>query len=821
MTTMCSKNNNTPNHNDSPSHSPFVSDASIIGSSASRRNGPGGGASATADVWFGCAAAGAVSSHGSNDATSRTSSQYSSPLFPHSSSMEFNPIREEDADILELGVEEKWGADLADFDEDGQRLEASKSHGSLTEFEDVDDVMTVGEQFDGSSRSQRSDDGVLVWDSVDESREDESLVYVPSSLAPVHGPSRKYANGAAPTLNSDVISMPAISEDSICDTSHDVDENAWPQSHIVDNEPVEQLETLSENDFFVGPSPPLSPTRYQVAEIDHEALARRKASGRASHRSDSFERRMTESAQFAEAVGEDSLLLKKIIEEDSSSDFDDDEIDEGGDNLMPHEEDQGDEVVEHHVDDLQDTDGQAEGDATGAPTKTEPICVSTDLALVSLKEDECSNQPIQQQQGGLSQLLTTLDAGNVGSAPPTPDPLPCKLKAIQPPCYVDWKFTRQHSSGSNLGGSNAYQKRGVSTSSSGEGSFVYRGIRANPPEITKRGMTRGNYAQLHRKAWLEVSDKHHRYGKNLRMYYKHWEALGHPFHMFFDWLDSKGEATGNPLPNLPEIPRPVLDSDTVLYITNPETTASYALDIIVDPANGTGIIIDQNGNPVSTGKEGWIFILRDHVLYGSRKVTAPGSTPEVSNSASSAGEATSKSRFHHSSFFGGKAVASAGIFLTNEQGRLTRMYPHSGHYRPGEAHMQRALFFFQQHGVELSTFSVDMQQIFKVCRKLSPKGGDDNAKSEKGKNKENDATIDNGKHQQANGQVKHAPPPQNMKKSKKTDCLHLMGGLEVACFLAHKAIMIKFGVFHQIHKIRRIPKESRSSVSVIISVVNN
>ena len=60
----------------------------------------------------------------------------------------------------------------------------------------------------------------------------------------------------------------------------------------------------------------------------------------------------------------------------------------------------------------------------------------------------------------------------------------------------------------------------------------YKGVTL--PDITKRGISRGNYAQLHRKAWLEVSDKYHRYGKNLRMYYKHWEKLGHPFNMFFD-----------------------------------------------------------------------------------------------------------------------------------------------------------------------------------------------------------------------------------------------------------------------------------------------
>lgn len=91
--------------------------------------------------------------------------------------------------------------------------------------------------------------------------------------------------------------------------------------------------------------------------------------------------------------------------------------------------------------------------------------------------------------------------------------------------------------------------------------------------------------------------------------------MGHPFHMFFDWLDSKGEAEGNPLPDIPECPRSTLDSDTVLYITNPDISATYALDIVADPVDGSAIILQQDGqNPVNTGNEGWIFILRAFLL---------------------------------------------------------------------------------------------------------------------------------------------------------------------------------------------------------------
>jgi hypothetical protein len=347
--------------------------------------------------------------------------------------------------------------------------------------------------------------------------------------------------------------------------------------------------------------------------------------------------------------------------------------------------------------------------------------------------------------------------------------------AIHPP-FVDWKFTRQYSSGMN------FDK---------EQELGYRGIRTSLLEITQRGVSRGNYAQLHRKAWLEVSDRHHRYGKNLRLYYRHWEELGHPHSMFFDWLDSRGEAEGCPLPNLKECPRSVLDSDTVLYITDPEVSNTYALEIVAD-REGNAIVLDRGTKrPVCTGKEGWIFVLRDHVLYGSQKVTSPFVD---GNTAS-----TVRQRFHHSSFFGGKAVASAGIFLTDDKGRLTDLWPHSGHYRPGEAHMQRALFFLQQQGVDLSTLEVDMQQIFKVCRKKSPKDkANKNEMEEEHRN----------------------PQEAEPKKAKKTECLLNMGGFEVACFLAHKARMIEKGVFHQIHKIRKMPHELRGKVSAALEHVN-
>ncbi|KAL3780412.1 hypothetical protein HJC23_004349 [Cyclotella cryptica] len=655
-------------------------------------------------------------------------------------------MREFDADILELGVEEKRREDLADFDENGRRSVRTKSFSSLPEEiseEETKDACGCCCCCEEEVTTPRDDD-----DDDEKNKEEEQSTVAVVAEPPISSRTTSYK-----TLKSgggSVHSMPQIAEDST--SSH-------PLLH----------EEKHDDDYYVG----TSATGPDDEQVDHAALALRRQAGR-HLRSDSFERRSRESAQFAEAVGENSnLMLNKIIEEDSSSDFDDDDIDE-----VEEKEGGVDHVV---VGEREKEEEEEDGERAPQPS---PIHVVVTTTEQHTSTSTPASSPIDH-------IVQSLRISSL---------------AVHPP-FIDWKFTRQYSSSANTLGTSMRDNEKVP-----DEELLYKGIRASQLEITQRGVSRGNYAQLHRKAWLEVSDKHHRYGKNLRMYYKHWEGLGHPFSMFFDWLDSKGEAEGQPLPNLTDCPRSVLDSDTVLYITDPEVSASYALEIAVDPADGSAIVLEcKNRRPVRTGKEGWIFVLRDHVLYGSQKVTSPGGCVGSSLTGEEplmdVAPPVVRQRFHHSSFFGGKAVASAGIFLTNDQGRLTDLWPHSGHYRPGEAHMQRALFFLQQKGVDLSTFEVDMQQIFKVCRKKSPK--------EKEKKKEENSAIENGgeDHQQS----KEANQP---KKAKKTECLLNMGGLEVACFLAHKARMIEKGVFYQVHKIRRLPHELRSSVNSVLDFVN-
>jgi hypothetical protein len=295
----------------------------------------------------------------------------------------------------------------------------------------------------------------------------------------------------------------------------------------------------------------------------------------------------------------------------------------------------------------------------------------------------------------------------------------------------------------------------------------YRGIGEDGVERMQRGIQRGNYSQLHRKAWLEVSDSKHRYGKNLRLYYRHWASLGHPTNNFFDWLDSVGVAQSDPLPNLPDCPRSKLDTDTVLYIKDDEISRNYTLQVKPSsPYDGRGQILDIEGSPVRTGPDGWIFVLRDNVLYGSLKVTAVC-------------DDDSKQRFHHSSFFGGKAVTGAGIIITDENGFLTHMYPHSGHYRPREPDVQRVLCYLYSEGVDLATVEIDMQQLMQVCRH--------DVNSNPCSTKSGDAVC-----------------LSSLTKKTKMRTLYLQNALDAAYFLSHKARCIEEGLFADIERQRGV-----------------
>lgn len=294
-----------------------------------------------------------------------------------------------------------------------------------------------------------------------------------------------------------------------------------------------------------------------------------------------------------------------------------------------------------------------------------------------------------------------------------------------------------------------------------DGPYHYNGIPSNPPMVCSEGVGRGNLRLLHRKAWLEVSDPKHRYGKHLRMYHRHWESLpesgsrssrSSSSTTFFDWLDSQGAYAGEPLPEIPDCSRASLDSDTVRYIDDAREAERYAVRVCVDAATKRGrLFCARTGQPICTaggggGTAGWMFVLRNNVLYLAPKVTH------------------TKQRFHHSSFFGGRAVQAAGIVVTCSDGYLTHVLPHSGHYRPGESDVQRVLYYLLRKGVCWTTFQVDVQQFLRIDR---------------------------------HGIVNNADMV--CAKKKKTESLHLRSAVTVADFLSHKArCMQQNGIFSAI-----------------------
>ncbi|CAB1108709.1 unnamed protein product [Ectocarpus sp. CCAP 1310/34] len=208
---------------------------------------------------------------------------------------------------------------------------------------------------------------------------------------------------------------------------------------------------------------------------------------------------------------------------------------------------------------------------------------------------------------------------------------------------------------------------------------------APPPQVLQGWKM--NCVALDKRSWLEVRDKQHRYGKNLRLYFKEWDRRGKPGGSFFKWL-SAAEV------QLEGCPRHELESDVVHYC-RPEERHNYALRLDVTP-EGRAILHTAQGEPVNCGPSAWLFVLRDQTLFATGKKTDPP-------------------RFHHSSFFGGGYVEAAGM-LVAEEGVLKTLYPHSGHYRPTNQHLRVLLKFLNGLGVDLDALEVDAQRVHKVAR---------------------------------------------------------------------------------------------------------
>jgi hypothetical protein len=59
----------------------------------------------------------------------------------------------------------------------------------------------------------------------------------------------------------------------------------------------------------------------------------------------------------------------------------------------------------------------------------------------------------------------------------------------------------------------------------------------------------------------------------------------------------------------------------------------------------------------------------------------------------------------------------AGMLVSDSSGNIKKVFPHSGHYRPGDKHIQYLLRFLENKGVDLAGLEVDGQHTMKVSPK--------------------------------------------------------------------------------------------------------
>lgn len=95
--------------------------------------------------------------------------------------------------------------------------------------------------------------------------------------------------------------------------------------------------------------------------------------------------------------------------------------------------------------------------------------------------------------------------------------------------------------------------------------------------------------------WLELVDKHHRYGSNLKQYHTEWDKA-QTQQNFFYWLD-RGEGRAV---DLPACPRSRLDSEHVTYLT-----ASQRCNYIVDVDSQGRLRYRRNGELADTSPYRW------------------------------------------------------------------------------------------------------------------------------------------------------------------------------------------------------------------------
>ena len=244
------------------------------------------------------------------------------------------------------------------------------------------------------------------------------------------------------------------------------------------------------------------------------------------------------------------------------------------------------------------------------------------------------------------------------------------------------------------------------------------------------------------------------------------------------------------LPELPECPRALLESEVLTYCNTPEERFQYKLEIKED-----GLFYRSSTTPkelVDTGSDGWIFVLRDNNIYAAEKKT--DKTP----------------RFHHSSFFAGECVEAAALFII-KRGVLRRLYPHSGHYRPTDRHLLRLLRYMEENNINLYNIEVDVQLMLKVARamEITPVPVEDNNKTNIEKDNEKDPITESNVNKSSSSKEQL-----NTVKKKKVDSAYIWRGQKTKEFLEHKEMAWKLGIYDAILRRRREKERYRHLMSI-------
>lgn len=223
---------------------------------------------------------------------------------------------------------------------------------------------------------------------------------------------------------------------------------------------------------------------------------------------------------------------------------------------------------------------------------------------------------------------------------------------------------------------------------------------------------------------LEVVDIKHRYGSNLTPYHEHW-MQSPTTQPFFFWLDH-GE--GKDL-DLPDVSRKELDGQRLHYCTKQERK-QYATEIGTDNLlhfQHNGALVHTLSAEEQQEIDGDIEKWRREDI----KAVALARAPQPDKSKLSEAEVQErkeakkkrnankwiyvtstdkkqlyiapkkKGEFQHSSFLSGGSVGSAGAVMVNH-GRVVKLAPMSGHYRPNIEQFVALLDQLTAQGVDLS-----------------------------------------------------------------------------------------------------------------------